>query len=405
MNTTEQKYDFTSLPDRKGTGSVKYAEMREAVPEVPEDIVPLSVADMEFKTAPELTGELLEYLKDLVFGYSHPTPAYYAALFGWLKKRHNWAVKKDWVVTTEGVVTALFNAVAAFTGPGDSVIIMPPVYHPFYLAVERNNRCLVENNLVIRDGRYRIDFDDLEKKARDPRTKLLLFCSPHNPVGRVWEQEELERVGQICLENNVVIISDEIHFDLVMPGHTHRIFAALNGTFADNVVVCSAPSKTFNLAGLHGSNIIIKNEGLRNKFRETLGRRKSAFPSLNILAYKACEIAYTRCENWLEQLLAVLDYNRHFAEDFIKSRLPAIKVFPLEGTYLQWWDCRELGMDHKELEHFMRHEAFLFLNEGYIFGGCGKGFERINLACPSRVLEAALARLESALKRRSGGHA
>jgi putative C-S lyase len=393
------QYDFSSRVNRKDSGSAKWIEMREINPDVPDDVVPFSIADMELKTPPEIALGLSEYVKDTVIGYTIPTGAYYDAVRGWMKKRHRWEIQKDWIVTSEGIVTAFFNAVQAFTGPGDGVIIMPPVYYPFFLAIERNKRRLVSNELLEKNGRYEIDFDDLEKKAADPAAKLLLFCSPHNPVGRVWKREELERVGKICLENNVVIVSDEIHFDLVMPGYHHQVFAALNEPFAEGIVTLTAPSKTFNIAGLHGSNVIIKNKDLREKYREAYGR-KGAFPGLNTIAYKACEIAYNRCEAWLDELLPVLDGNRKMVEDFMKSHIPAIKVFPLEGTYLQWWDCRGLGMEYKELEHFMTHEAFLFFDEGYVFGECGRGFERINLACPAEVLASALVRLEKALKKK-----
>jgi putative C-S lyase len=392
-------YDFTTPPRREGSGSVKWAKMRESNPEVPADIVPLSVADMEFKTAPEITRGLTEFIADLVFGYDIPMESYYDAIIRWMKRRHGWDIEKDWILLSEGVVPAFFNAVAAFTGPGDGVIIMPPVYRPFFMAVERNGRRIEMNNLVIEDGRYRIDFDDLEKKARNPAVRALLFCSPHNPVGRVWTEEELERVGRICLENGVLIIDDEIHHDLVMPGYRHRVFASLSEDLAQNTAVLTAPSKTFNIAGLHGSNVIIPNKKLRQRFLE-VQCRGAAWPGLNILAYKASEIAYSRCGPWLDELVTVLDANRRLVEDFMKDRIPAVKVFPLEGTYLQWWDCRGLGMEYRELERFMTDEALLYLDEGYIFGECGRGFERINLACPPRVLEAALERLAAALGRR-----
>jgi bifunctional pyridoxal-dependent enzyme with beta-cystathionase and maltose regulon repressor activities len=277
---------------------------------------------------------------------------------------------------------------------------MPPVYPPFFQAVKAN-KCRIEaNTLVIKNGRYEIDFDDLEEKAKKPETRALLFCSPHNPVGRVWTREELDRVAAICLENNVVLISDEIHFDLVMPGFKHHVAASLGGDISNNTITLTAPSKTFNIAGLHGANVIIKNAALRKQYLDALST-KSAHPGLNVFAYRACETAYTRCEAWLDELLKVLDANKKLTEEFIKSRIPAIKVFPLEGTYLQWWDCRALGMDNTELERFMTREAFLFLNEGYAFGECGGGFERVNLACPAPVLENALERLENALRKRA----
>jgi aminotransferase/cystathionine beta-lyase len=373
--------------------------MKKMNPAVGGDIVPLSVADMEFKTAPEITAGLQDYLHDLILGYTSPTERYYHAVRLWMKNRHSWDIKDEWIVNTGGVVTGFFNAVKALTAPGEGVIIMPPVYYPFFMAAERNKRRVVANNLLIKNGRYEIDFDDLEEKARDPGNRLLLFCSPHNPVGRVWEAGELKRIGDICLRHGVTIISDEIHFDLIMPGFTHTVFASLGEDYAQNTITCTAPSKTFNMAGMRASNIIIPNGELRRKYLEEISHNMGG-PSLNILGYRACEIAYTRCGPWLDELIPVIDNNRKTVEEFMARRIPGIKVSGMEGTYLQWWDCRGLGMDYRELEKFMINEARLFLDEGYIFGENGRGYERINLACPAAVLEEALERLAGALKKR-----
>jgi putative C-S lyase len=392
-------YDFTTRVDRSGSGSDKWDSMLQKNPALGKGIVPLSVADMEFKTVPEITAGLRDFLDGLILGYTGPTERYYDAVRLWMKSRHSWDIKDEWIVNTNGVVAGFFSAVKAFTAPGEGIIVMPPVYYPFFMAAERNGRRAVANNLIIRNGRYEIDFDDLEEKARDPGNRVLLFCSPHNPVGRVWEIEELKKVGDICLRHNVTIISDEIHFDLLMPGFTHTVFATLGEDYEQNMVVCTAPSKTFNLAGMRASNIIIPNKELRRKYLEELSHNMGG-PSLNILGYRACEIAYTQCAGWLDELIAVLDHNRGLVEEFISQRIPAVKVFPLEGTYLQWWDCRGLGMDYKELEKFMVNDAQLFLDEGYIFGEGGQGYERINRACPAAVLEEALERLAGALKKR-----
>ncbi|MDR0400675.1 MAG: pyridoxal phosphate-dependent aminotransferase [Treponema sp.] len=392
-------YDFTTRIDRTGTGSDKWDSMRRLSPDLGRDIVPLSVADMEFKMAPEITRGLQDFLNGLVLGYTGPTERYYDAVRFWMRDRHGWDIKDEWIVLTNGVVAGFFSAVKAFTAPGEGVILMPPVYYPFFMAAERNNRRTAASNLVFKNGRYEIDFDDLEEKARDPNNRVLLFCSPHNPVGRVWEAGELKRVGDICLRHGVTIISDEIHFDLIMPGFTHTLFAVLGEEYAQNMVVCTAPSKTFNLAGMRSSNIIIPNRELRKKYLEEISQNLGA-PALNTLGYRACEIAYTRCGDWLAELITVLDGNRRLVEEFISRRIPRIKVCPLEGTYLQWWDCRELGMDYRELETFMINEARLFLDEGYIFGENGRGYERINLACPAAVLEESLERLAGALAKR-----
>ncbi|MDR1902705.1 MAG: pyridoxal phosphate-dependent aminotransferase [Treponema sp.] len=393
-------YDFTSVVERDGMGSAKWKEMHEKNPHVPKGIVPFSVADMEFRMAPEIISGLGEYLKDLVMGYTFPTDAYYDAVCGWMKKRHRWDIQREWIVLSDGVVSAFFNAVKSVSEPGEGIIIMPPVYYPFFMAMERNKRRIVSNNLVIDNGRYVVDYDDLEAKARDPRNKALLFCSPHNPVGRVWERDELEKIGKICLENNVVVISDEIHSDLIMPGFSHQVFAQLNDDFAQNTITCTAPSKTFNLAGMATSNTIIQNKKLKEAYVETL-MQNIGVSMLNIFGYKTCEIAYTQCENWLHELLIVLNQNRKTVENFIKERIPQIKVFNLEGTYLQWWDCRGLGMDYKALERLLIEDAFLFLDEGHIFGENGKGFERINLAAPEKTLKDGLERFAAALKKKN----
>jgi aminotransferase/cystathionine beta-lyase len=368
-------------------------------PALGKGIVPLSVADMEFVMAPEITAGLRDFLPGLILGYTGPTERYYNAVRLWMKERHSWDIKDEWIVNTNGVVAGFFNAVRAFTAPGEGIIIMPPVYYPFFMAAERNDRRIAANNLLIKNGRYEIDFEDLEEKARDPNNRVLLFCSPHNPVGRVWEVEELKKIGDICLRHNVTIISDEIHFDLIMPGFTHTVFASLGEEYEQNMIVCTAPSKTFNLAGMRSSNIIIPNKELRRKYLEEISRHMGG-PSLNTLGYRACEIAYTQCAGWLDELIPVIDGNRKTVEEFMARGIPGIKVFNMEGTYLQWWDCRGLGMDYKELEKFMVDDARLFLDEGYIFGGNGQGYERINLACPAAVLEEALERLAGALKKR-----
>jgi bifunctional pyridoxal-dependent enzyme with beta-cystathionase and maltose regulon repressor activities len=264
------------------------------------------------------------------------------------------------------------------------------------MAMRNNGRQIIKNNLVIKNGRYEIDFDDLEAKARLPQAKALLFCSPHNPVGRVWTVDELRRVGEICLRNGVIVISDEIHFDIIMPAFAHQVFAALDEKFAANTITCTSPSKTFNIPGLGGSNVIIADKTLRSRYVSVFNQT-ATHPGLNNLAYKATEIAYTACESWLDELLLVLDHNRALTEAFFASKIPAITAFPMEGSYLQWWDCRGLGMDYRQLEDFLTKKAHLFLSEGYIFGENGQGFERINLACPESTLKAALDRLSAAL--------
>ncbi|MDD4239254.1 MAG: pyridoxal phosphate-dependent aminotransferase [Desulfotomaculaceae bacterium] len=390
-------YDFETFVDRSDTGSGKWEQMRKWNPNVSKGVVPFSVADMEFKNPPEITEGLKKYIDSTILGYTQPTENYLNAVCGWMKRRHDWVVRKEWIIGSPGVVNAFFQAVKAFTEQEDGIIIQPPVYYPFYIAVESNNRTLVKNPLIFTGLNYVIDYDDLEQKARNPKNKILLFCNPHNPVGRVWTPEELTRVGDICLRNNVLIISDEIHFDLIMPGHKHNVFANISEELANNIIVCTAPSKTFNLAGMQTSSIIIPNEKIRKAYLQEMA--SNGFYSLNILGYKACEIAYTECEEWLEQLLGLIYHNHLKLKEFIEKNLPVIKVIKLEGTYLQWMDFRGLGLNKDELEKLMHFAAEVFFDEGYLFGEEGAGFERMNLACPTRIMMGGLKRLATTINK------
>lgn len=389
-------YDFTTLRPRIAVGSGKWDAMAKRRPGLPPEVIPLSVADMEFPTAPEIVEHLVQYAEGTILGYTQPTDDYYAALAGWMARRHHWKIQREWVVPSPGVVPALYHMIQAYTQPGDKVIVFPPVYYPFYSAIRENGRQVLECPLLEKDGRYEMDFDRFVRAAEEG--KVLLFSSPHNPVGRVWSREELERLSAICLEKGVLVLSDEIHFDLILGERPHTVYATLSEAAAQHCVVCTAPSKTFNLAGLQTSNIIIPNEKLREKLLAV--RKRLGLHGCNILGYQACEAAYRCCEDWLEQLLTVLRENRELVRTFAKAWLPGIEPVELEGTYLQWLDCRGLGMDAKALEKFMQEEALWFTDEGYIFGTGGEGFERINLACPTWVLRKALERLRDALERR-----
>ena len=398
---TTSTYDFTTRIDRRGTGSAKWEGMYHACPDVPAGIVPFSVADMEFKNPPEVAETATEYVRTQVLGYTEPTDAYFDAVCGWQRRRHGWDVSREWVVTSPGVVPALFECVKAFTEPGDGVIVQPPVYYPFRRAVEQTGRAMVENPLVrVDDDHYEMDFVDLERKAADPANKMIIVCSPHNPVGRVWTADELRRLVEICLANDVLVVCDEIHNDLVMPGVTHTtIQRVVPEERRSRVITCTAPSKTFNLAGLQCSNIIIPGEDERKQFLKSRSASTGQF-GLNAFAYPVCRAVYERCEGWLEELLGVLDANRRLLADFLESELPQAKAYPLEGTYLQWVDFRWMGLPDKELEAFMQREARLFLDEGYLFGTGGSGFERFNIACPRDVLQEGLERLVAAVRAR-----
>ena len=390
-------YDFETIIDRSKTGSTKWDAMRESNPDVPPGIVPFSVADMEFKNAPQIMRGLREYLDEgkISLGYTTFTPGYLDAVSGWMERRHNWAVDMDWLVVSPGIIAAVFCAVRAFTEPGEGVIIFSPVYYPFRMAIESGGRKLVDVPLLLSGDRYEVDWDSFDAAAKNEKNKLLLFCSPHNPVGRVWTADELNKISDICLKNSVFVVSDEIHNDLIMPGYRHTIFAELSKEAARNSIICTSPSKSFSIAGLQISNIFVPDKNQREKLRTEMSR--SAHFSLNAIGYKACEIAYNECEDWLDQVISIIAYNSRMVERYLKEHIPDINVIPLEGTYLQWWDCRGLFRDYKDMESFMEKRAFLFFEDGYIFGDTGRGFERINLACPTWVLEDALSRLKSAL--------
>lgn len=389
-------YDFETLVVRTNTGSAKWEQMKGWKPNVTDGVVPYSVADMELKNAPEIVQGLKEYIDSTVLGYTIPTEGYFNAVCRFMKRRHNWDIKSEWIVNSPGVVNAFYSAIRGLTEPGDGVIIMSPVYYPFYSAIELNNRKVVKNPLINTGSAYVIDYEDLEVKAKDPKNKILLFCSPHNPAGRVWTKEELTKVGEICLRNNVLIISDEIHFDLIMPGYEHTVFASINEEIANNIIVCTAPSKTFNLAGMQTSNIIIPNKEIRDAYIKEV--EAQGFFSLNTLGYKACEIAYTKCDTWLNELIQLIYHNHIELKKFIEENIPVIKVYDLQGTYLQWMDFNGLGLNKDELEKLM-HDSELFFDEGYVFGDEGSGYERMNLACPTSVLMQGLERLKKVVQK------
>src|SRR6056297_3313184 len=316
------KYDFKTVVNRHNSGSAKYEQMKGWNPDVGEEIVPFSVADMELKNPPEIIEGLKEYLDNTVLGYTVPADDYYKAVIGWMKRRHNWDIKEDWISLSPGVVSAFYAAIREFTQPGDGVILMTPAYYPFYDSIERNHRTLVKNPLIEENDRYKIDYQDLEEKSKNPKNKIILFCSPHNPIGRVWEKEELQKVADICLRNNVLILSDEIHNDLIMQGYEHTVMAKLSEEVRENIIVCTAPSKTFNLAGMKTSNIIIPDREIRVTYQKEVAA--TGFHMLNILGYKACEIAYTECEDWLEELIELINHNHLQLKNYLNENIPEI---------------------------------------------------------------------------------
>lgn len=387
-------YDFNTRYSRANLGSSKWDVVKRAG--YPETIVPLSVADMEFPSAPEIIKALEETARFGMWGYSYGGDALKEAVAGWMKRRHRWAVKHDWIVNTSGVVPAVFSAVRAFTKPGDKIIVQPPVYYPFYSAIEKNQRTVSENQLVIKNGRYEMDLDDLEQKARE--ASMMILCSPHNPVGRVWTREELTAVAEICCRNQVLVFADEIHFDLVYPPHQTTAYGTLKPDYVQNAVIGTAASKTFSLAGLGCSSIIIPNEDLRIRFEADIECTGTHFNS--IFGAAGTIAAYEKGEPWLNELLDYLAGNYQYLKQFMAEHFPKVTVYDMEGTYLAWLDCSSFGLSTVELEQFMQQEAQLFLDEGYIFGHGGEGFERINLACPRSVLKESLERLQNAAIRK-----
>ncbi len=391
------RYDFETTISRLNLSSAKWRVMRDLKPDVSPDVVPFSTADMEFVNAPEIVAGLKSYLDETVLGYPDPAdPEYLDSVCGWMKRRHGWDVRPEWIVGAPGVVDAFFWAVRAFSMEGEGVIVQSPVYYPFYDAIGRNGRKVVRNPLVVRGGRYEIDFEDLERKAADPDNSILLFCSPHNPSGRVWSREELARVGEICLRHGVFIISDEIHADIVMPGNRHTAFATLSPELASNMIVCTSASKTFNLAGLKTAATIVPDPRVRARYQEEV--KRAGFYCATSLGYKASQIAYDRCSPWLDEAIGVIWGNHLALKAFIAERLPGIKAYPLEGTYLQWMDFSGLGLEADALASLLHDEAELFFDEGRKFGPEGEGFQRMNLACPKRVMMAGLERLEKAVR-------
>lgn len=385
-------YNFHKIINRRGTMSVKWDNLKNLYGR--EDLLPLWVADMDFEAPPEVIRALMERADHGVYGYTFVSDEYYEAVMGWMKRRHNWQVEKEWITFTPGVIPALSYAIRAFTQPGDKIIIQTPVYHPFYHAIEANERLIVKNPLIYKDGKYHMDFDHLERNI-DDRVKMLILCSPHNPVGRVWTKDELGKLADICFKYDILVVSDEIHFDIVYKGHEHTVFANLSYEASQNCVVLTAPSKTFNLAGLQVSNAIIPNELLRLKFRNELNKDHILSP--NVFGERALIAAYNRSEGWLEALLEYLEENRDFFIEYMEKNIPKLKPVKPEGTYLIWVDCTELGMNPKQLRDFFVNKCKLALNDGQMFGEEGSLFQRFNIGCPRSILEEALHRIEIAV--------
>ena len=386
-------YDFDKVINRKNTQSAKWDMVPERFGD--EDVLPMWVADMDFLTAPAVIDALERKARAGIFGYPMRTNDYLNAIKGWVARRHGWEIQKEWITYSPGVVTALSLCILTFTDPGDRVIIQPPVYYPFFRVIENNGRRIKENPLSFTNNQYTMDLDHLET-LNSHRTKLMIISNPHNPVARVWKEEELRSVGEFCVKNDIILVSDEVHSDLIFPGYTHTPTASLSKEIAQQTITCISPSKTFNLAGLKTSAIIISNEKIRHHYTTTLGNLSMAGD--NTFGMVALEAAYSSGEEWLESLLLYLEENRQFFMTYINEKIPRLKVIRPEGTYLLWLDCRALGLSAKELDAFFKQKAKLWLDDGPMFGQGGEGFQRINIACPRATLKEALERIENAVK-------
>lgn len=389
----EKNLDFDTVINRKNTNCLKYDFAIQRG--MPEDVLPLWVADMDFKTSSYIQDALHKQAEHGIFGYSEAKEDYFAALQAWMENHYGWKVDEKWLIKTPGVVFALAMAVKAFTNEGDGVVIQQPVYYPFSEVIEDNGRRIINNQLIQDEsGKYRMDFRDLEEKIVLEKAKLLFLCNPHNPVGRVWTREELEKLGDICQKYHVIVVSDEIHADFVYQGK-HQVFGDIKKEYRDFTVTCTAPSKTFNIAGLQVSNVFIANPELKRKFRKQISA--AGYSQLNGAGLRACQAAYEHGEEWYQAMLAYVKENIAYIKEFLETRISGVKMIEPEGTYLVWLDFRNLRLADCELEDLIVKKAGLWLDSGSIFGDAGRGFQRINAACPRKTLELALTRLEKAV--------
>lgn len=383
------KYNFDEIIPRRETNSYKWDAAKE------EDVLPMWVADMDFRTAPAVVEALRKRVEHGIFGYTKVPVAYYETVVDWFRRRHHWAIEKEWIIYTTGVVPALSAIIKALTSPGDRVLVQTPVYNCFFSSI-RNDECeMIANPLIYKQGTYEIDFDDLEEKAADPRVKLMLLCNPHNPVGRVWTKEELTRIGEICLRHNVWVVADEIHCELVFPGHEYTPFASISNDFLMHSVTCTSPSKAFNLAGLQIANIISADEEVRKKIDKAININEVC--DVNPFGVEALMAAYKEGKEWLEELKLYLYGNYNYLKAFFEKYLPEYPVTKLEGTYLVWVDCSVLQQFSAEIVETLLAKEKLWVNEGSLYGEAGEGFIRINIACPRQRLTDGLDRLRRAL--------
>ncbi|MDF2553955.1 MAG: cystathionine beta-lyase [Chryseobacterium sp.] len=381
------KYNFDEMVPRKNTHSVKWDVAKDP------EVLPMWVADMDFKTAPEIIETISDKVSHGVFGYSIIPQDFHQAIIDWWKDNHQFTIEKDWLLPVPGMILSLSAIVRTFVKAGENIILQTPVYNHFFTIVESCRCNLIENNLIYEDGNYQIDFNDLEIKASDPKTKMLLISNPHNPVGRVWAKSELEKIAEICSKYDVIVVSDEIHADLVFRDHKHIPFASIASDYNVLSVTCGSPCKTFNLSGLPISYIISQDEKILKQINKTLEIQETIYP--NPIAVDALISAYTKGENWLDELKIYLWNNYQFLFNFLKENLPEIKVIPLQATYLVWLDCSFFNKTSDELTKILLDNEKLWLNSGTMYGKAGEGFLRINIACPREILIEGLKRLEN----------
>jgi len=387
------KYNFDEIVDRKPTESVKWNAVKKLYGR--DDVIPIWVADMDFKSPPEVIEALKKRAEHGIFGYPMLDDDYFDPFINWIKARHGIEIKKEWIVTTDGVVDALKIAIIAYSKPGDNVVIQTPVYYPFYNIINSNGRMILKNSLKFENGSYSMDFDDLEKKLSHKRTKLFILCNPHNPVGRVWKREELEKLVQLCIKHNVLLLSDEIHSDLVFSPNKHIPIFSISQDIKESSLTFYAPSKTFNLAGLKASFAVIPNEQLRSEYKNVIESLTS--DNLNIFGMVAAKVAYEKGEAWLDDLLNYLRGNIDYVYNFFNEKLPKVKLQKPEGTYLMWLDFRAYG-DEQKVKEILVNKAKVGLEEGSIFGEEGKGFFRMNIGCPISMLKDACNNIYDAFK-------
>ncbi len=390
-------FNFDEIINRHNTNSIKYdaaANMGK-----PSNLIPLWVADMDFRAPKEVIDAMKTRSEHGIFGYTDAiSEDYFNAVLNWMIKHHQWSPQKEWLVMTPSIVNAICVAIRTLTEVGDSVIIQQPVYHPFAESILTNQRNLVVNPLIYKDGTYDMDFEDFERKIIENNVKLFILCNPHNPIGRVWSKEDLIRLGDLCVKHDVIVVADEIHADFVYEafGYKHMVFSDLKPEYLDRTITCTAPSKTFNLAGLQQSNIFIASEEIRERFKKELTRMGLGIP--NVMGFVACQAAYEHGEAWLKDLKAYLVENIRFIEDFLAEKLPEVKLIKPQGTYLLWFDFSALGLTPAELNSFITDKAGLWLNSGTMFGVGGENFQRMNITCPKATLEKALDQLYNAVR-------